>query len=145
MANVNRVTLIGRITRDIELEYTPKGTAVTELGLAINRKRKDESGNTTEETTFIDVSMWGRQAELASQYLGKGREIYIEGRLQLDTWQDKQSGQNRSKLGVVCENMQFIGGNGGQGQQQAAPQRQAPPQQQQVDHSNIDENDDIPF
>jgi len=160
MANVNKVTLIGRITRDIEVKYTPKGTAVSELGLAVNRTRSDDSGQKIEETTFVDVTMWGRQAELCGQYLSKGREVYIEGRLQLDTWQDKTSGQNRSKLRVVGENMQFIGGGSGGGGQagggapynggQQQQQRQAPPQNQSPaggSPANIDfqDEDDIPF
>lgn len=158
MANVNKVTLIGRITRDIELKYTTKGTAVSELGLAVNRFRQDDSGQKIEETTFVDVTLWGRQAELANQYLGKGREVYIEGRLQLDTWQDKQSGQNRQKLRVVGENMQFIGGTGGgqsSGDGGNAPQQQSqqsnsmPPQNTSSGGSpaNVEfqEEDDIPF
>lgn len=162
MANVNKVTLIGRITRDIEVKYTPKGTAVTELGLATNRSRTDESGQRIEETTFVDVTLWGRQAELAGQYLAKGREVYIEGRLQLDTWQDKTSGQNRSKLRVVGEQMQFIGGGGGnqggnnapapqqqQSYQQQAPQQQAAPQQptggSPAADVSFEDEDDIPF
>lgn len=163
MANVNKVILIGRITRDIELRYTPKGTAVSELGLAVNRSRTDDSGQRIEETTYVDVTLWGRQAELANQYLGKGREVYLEGRLQLDTWQDKQSGQNRSKLRVVAETMQFIGGtnnqSGGGGSPQqynAPPQNQAqqqqsptPSQQESTGGSPADipfeEEDDIPF
>ncbi len=117
MANLNKVYLMGRLTRDPELRYTPKGTAVADLGMAINRYRSGgEGGERTEETTFVDVTMWGRQAELASQYLGKGREVFIEGRLQLDSWEDKSSGQKRSKLKVVGEGMQFIGGPGGQSQ-----------------------------
>lgn len=160
MANVNKVILIGRITRDIELRYTPKGTAVSEISMATNRSRTDDSGQRIEETTFVDVTLWGRQAELAGQYLAKGREVYIEGRLQLDTWQDKQSGQNRSKLRVVGETMQFIGGTGGGGQkpsqggapQQASPNQSSPAPQQQNPESGgspanapFEEEDDIPF
>ena len=107
MANLNKVMLIGNLTRDPELRYTPKGTAVAELGLAVNRVRNNDQGERIEETTFIDVTLWARQAELAQQYLGKGRPVYIEGRLQMDTWDDKNTGQKRSKLKVVGENMQF--------------------------------------
>ena len=115
MANLNKVMLIGNLTRDPELRYTPKGTAVAELGMAINRVRTNDQGQRQEDTTFIDVTLWGRQAELAQQYLTKGRPVYIEGRLQMDTWEDKNSGQKRSKLKVVGENMQFLGGGGGGG------------------------------
>ena len=117
MANLNKVMLIGNLTRDIELKYTPKGSAIAELGLAINRKYKTDSGEFKEETTFVDVTLWGRQAEIAKEYLSKGKPVYIEGRLQLDTWDDKQSGQKRSKLKVTGEAMQLLGsrGDGGGG------------------------------
>jgi len=115
MANLNKVMLIGNLTRDPEVRYTPKGTAVADLGLAINRYYQSESGERQEETTFVDVTLWGKQAELAQQYLGKGRPVYIEGRLQMDTWEDKQSGQKRSKIKIVCENMQFLGSRDGGG------------------------------
>lgn len=110
MANVNKVILIGNLTRDPEVKYTPKGSAVAELGLAINRYYTTDGGEKREETTFVDVTLWGRQAELAKEYLTKGRPVYIEGRLQLDTWEDKTSGQKRSKLRVVGDTMQFLGG-----------------------------------
>lgn len=113
MANVNKVILVGTLTRDPEVKYTPKGSAVAELGLAINRHYSTESGEKREEVTFVDVTLWGKTAELAGQYLTKGRQLYVEGRLQLDTWEDKQSGQKRSKLRVVGESMQFIGGKPG--------------------------------
>lgn len=112
MANLNKVYLMGRLTRDVELRYTPKGTAVGELGMAVNRYRSNDGGERIEETTFVDVTLWGRNAELANQYLAKGREVHIEGRLQLDSWEDKASGQKRNKLKVVGEAMQFIGGSG---------------------------------
>jgi single-strand DNA-binding protein len=115
MASVNKVILIGNLTRDPEVRYTPKGNAVAELALATNRYFTQENGEKREETTFIDVTLWGRQAELAQQYLQKGRPVYIEGRLQLDSWEDKQSGQKRSKLKVVGEVMQFLGGREGGG------------------------------
>ena len=94
MANLNKVMLIGNLTRDPEVRYTPKGTAVTDIGLAVNRTFSVE-GDRREETTFVDITLWGRQAEIAGQYMKKGRPIYVEGRLQMDTWQDKQTGQNR--------------------------------------------------
>jgi single-strand DNA-binding protein len=110
MASFNRVILIGNITRDIELKYTPQGMAVTELGLAMNDRRKAASGEWVEETTYVDVTLWGRTAEIASEYLGKGSPIMIEGRLKLDTWE--RDGQKRSKLRVVGERMQMLSGRG---------------------------------
>ena len=116
MANLNKVMLIGNLTRDVELRYTPKGTAVADLGLAINRKTKGPSGNyDQEETTFVDVTLWGRTAEVAQQYTSKGSPLYVEGRLQLDQWDDKNSGQKRSKLKVVGESIQLLGSKGGGG------------------------------
>jgi len=107
----NKVILIGNFTRDIELKYTQGGTAVTEVGLAVNDKRKDGQGNWVEETTFVDITLWGRTAEVASEYLGKGSLVMIDGRLKLDQWE--KDGQKRSKLRVVCEKMQMLGGGGG--------------------------------
>ncbi|MDA7616579.1 single-stranded DNA-binding protein [bacterium] len=155
MANVNKVMLLGNITRDLEVRYTPKGTAVCDLGMAVNRIRTGDNGERIEEVTYVDVTLWGRQAELAGQYLSKGRSVFIEGRLQLDQWDDKQTGQKRSRLRVVGENMQFIGGQGGSGGNQggsSAPpseQQQAPPQSSQggaAAAENFDnDDDDIPF
>jgi single-strand DNA-binding protein len=108
MASLNKVFLLGRTTRDPELRYTPKGTPVVEIGLAVNRTWSEE-GQKREETVFVDVTLWGRTAEIAQQYLHKGSPVFIEGRLQLDTWDDKQSGQKRSKLRVVGENLQLLG------------------------------------
>jgi single-strand DNA-binding protein len=109
MANLNRVLLIGNLTRDPELRYTPQGTAVAELGLAINRVSTDTEGRKHEETTFVDVTLWTRLAEIAGQYLKKGSPVFIEGRLQLDTWDDKQTGQKRSRLRVVGSHLQLLG------------------------------------
>src|SRR5438105_221602 len=109
MASFNKVILLGNLTRDPEVRYTPKGTAVTEIGMAINRTYTAENGEKREETTFVDVTLWGRTAEIAGEYLKKGRPVFIEGRLQLDTWDDKQSGQKRSKLKVIGETMQMLG------------------------------------
>src|ERR1700732_1556688 len=109
MANLNRVLLIGNLTRDPEVRYTPKGTAVADIGLAVNRIYSAEDGEKKEKTTFVDVTLWGRQAEIAGQYLKKGRPVFIEGRLQLDTWDDKQTGQKRSRLRVVAESIQLLG------------------------------------
>jgi single-strand DNA-binding protein len=113
MANLNKVMLIGNLTRDPEVRYTPKGTAIAELGLAVNRNYTTESGEKREEVTFVDVELWGRQAEIAGEYLKKGRPVFIEGRLKLDSWEDKQTGQKKSKLRVVAEGMQFLGGREG--------------------------------
>lgn len=110
MANLNKILLIGNLTRDPEVRYTPKGTAVGELGLAVNRRAPDGNGGYNDETTFIDVTLWGNNAENAQKYLAKGRSVFIEGRLQLDSWEDKQSGQKRTKLKVVAEVLQFLGG-----------------------------------
>jgi single-strand DNA-binding protein len=115
MASVNKVILVGNLTRDPEIRYTPKGSAVADIGLAMNRSYTLEGGERREETTYVDITLWARLAELAGQYLTKGRQVYIEGRLQMDTWQDKQTGQNRSKLKVVGENMVFLGNRGDSG------------------------------
>jgi single-strand DNA-binding protein len=144
MPNLNKVMLIGNLTRDPEVRYTPKGSAVTDIGMAINRNYTLDDGEKREETTFVDVTFWGRQAEVIGEYMKKGRPMYVEGRLQLDQWEDKTSGQQRSRLKVIGDNFQFLGGrdDGGGGQrgggggqpQQAAPQQAAPqqaaPQQQ---------------
>ena len=115
MANLNKVMLIGNVTRDPEIKYTPKGSAVTDLGIAVNRVYTSEGGEKREETTFVDVTLWGRQAEIAGEYCKKGRSIYVEGRLQLDSWEDKTSGQKRSKLRVVGEAFQLLGPRPGGG------------------------------
>lgn len=110
MPNLNKVQLMGNITRDPEVRYTPKGTAVTDISLAINRSFNSDDGERREETTFVDITFWGRQAEVIGEYMKKGRPLYVEGRLQLDSWEDKTSGQQRSRLKVVGENFQFLGG-----------------------------------
>ncbi len=108
MANYNKVILMGNLTRDPELRYTPKGTAVARLGLAVNRVWRTETGEQKEEVTFVDIDAFGRQAETIAQYMKKGRPIFLEGRLRYDTWEDKQSGQKKSKLNVVLESFQFV-------------------------------------
>jgi len=115
MASFNKVILVGNLTRDPEVRYTPKGSAVCDLGLAVNRQYSLEGGEKREEVTFVDVVLWARLAEIAGEYLKKGRPVLIEGRLQLDSWDDKQSGQKRSKLRVVGETMQLLGGRPGGG------------------------------
>jgi len=113
MASFNRVILVGNLTRDPELRYIPSGTAVTEVGLAVNDRRKNSAGEWIEETTFIDVTLWGRTAEVASEYLNKGSSVLIEGRLKLDTWE--KDGKKNYKLRVIGERMQMLGSKGGGG------------------------------
>ncbi len=115
MASFNKVLLLGNLTRDPEVRYTPKGSAVADLGIAVNRQYTLDTGEKREEVTFVDVTFWGRTAEVAGEYLKKGRPVFIEGRLQLDTWDDKQSGQKRSKLKVIGEMMQMLGSRPGAG------------------------------
>ena len=115
-ASFNKVILLGNLTRDPEVRYTPKGSAVCDLGLAVNRQYSLDNGEKREEVTFVDVVLWARLAEIAGEYLKKGRPVFIEGRLQLDTWDDKQSGQKRSKLRVVGETMQLLGSRQGAGE-----------------------------
>ena len=158
MANLNKVLLMGNLTKDPELRYTPKGTAVGDLAMAVNRRVSDGNGNWSDETTFVDITVWGNTAENAQKYLSKGRGVFVEGRLQLDTWEDKQSGQKRSKLKIVAETLQFLpdgkgGGGGGrpsggggnssssQGSSSGSPQGGSA-----ADPSDYDgEEDDIPF
>ena len=126
MASYNKVILIGNLTRDPELRYTPKGTAIAKLGLAMNRTWRTESGETKEEVTFVDVDAFGRQAETIGQYMRKGRPIMIEGRLKYDTWEDRQTNQRRSRLGVVLESFTFIDSGGSRGGDESAPSGGAP-------------------
>jgi single-strand DNA-binding protein len=113
MASYNRVVLLGNVTRDPELRYVPSGMAVTDLGLAVNDRRKNANGEWVEETTFVDITLWGRTAEVACEYLSKGSPVFIEGRLKLDTWE--KEGKKNSKLKVVGEKLQLIGQKGGGG------------------------------
>ncbi len=114
MASFNRVILLGNVTRDPELRYIASGSAVTDLGLAVNDRRKNANGEWVEETTFVDVTLWARTAEVACEYLTKGSPVLIEGRLKLDSWEGND-GQKRSKLRVVCDRMQMLGSRGGAG------------------------------
>ncbi len=151
MASFNKVLLLGNLTRDPEVRYTPKGSAVADLGIAVNRQYTLDNGEKREEVTFVDVTFWGRTAEVAGEYLKKGRQVFIEGRLQLDTWDDKQSGQKRSKLKVIGEMMQMLGsrpggGGGGDFEESSAASRSkggsaAPPK---APPSEPDD-DEIPF
>lgn len=153
MASFNKVILAGNLTRDPELRYTPKGTAIARLGLACNRKWKSETGELKEEVTFVDVDAFGKTAETIAQYLKKGRPILIEGRLRYETWEDKQTNQKKSKLGVVLENFQFLdsgrGGEGGEGQSRPAAPANRPATAAPSDASEPDvpphEGDDVPF
>jgi len=109
MSSYNKVTLMGNLTRDPELRKTKKGSSVAELGLALDRVRTDEQGNRKEEVTFVDVIVWGNTAENCARFLKKGRSVLLEGRLQMDSWQDKQTGENRNRLRVIAEQVQFLG------------------------------------
>jgi single-strand DNA-binding protein len=144
MANLNKVLLLGNVTRDPEVRYTPKGSAVCDLGIAVNRAYTTDSGEKRKEVTFVDVTLWGRTAEVASEYLKKGRPVFIEGRLQMDTWDDKQTGQKRTRLRVVAENMQLLGGRPPGGAETAGENRQtsAPPKKSTTPEPDEDE---IPF
>ena len=152
MASFNKVILVGNLTRDPELRYTPKGTAVARLGMAVNRQWKTDTGEAKEEVTFVDIDAFGRQAEVIGQYCKKGKPLMIEGRLKLDTWEDKQTNQKRSKLLVVLESFQFLGdGNraGGEGAPAGAPAArrpaatgEAPPP---ADSEGPPLDDDVPF
>lgn len=151
MASLNKVFIIGNLTRDIELRYTPKGSPVADMSVAVNRKWKNDQGQMQEEVTFVDVALWGKTAESCAQYLKKGRPVHIEGRLELQTWDDKQTGQKRSKLRVVAEGVQFLGGGQGEGQQQqtarSVPQQRPAhdPNLTAMQHTGNADDDDIPF
>jgi single-strand DNA-binding protein len=122
MASFNKVILVGNLTRDPQVKYTTGGTAFTEIGLAVSRQWFDKQANQKkEETTFVDITLWGRTAEIAGEYLAKGRPVLIEGRLQLDSWDDRETGQKRSKLRVVGENMTMLGSRGDSGGGGGAP------------------------
>ena len=113
MASFNRVILLGNLTRDVEVKYLQSGMAVAEIGMAVNDRRKNQAGEWVDEVTFVDVTLWGRTAEVAGEYLSKGSPVLIEGRLKLDQWET--DGQKRSKLKVVGERMQMVGSKGGGG------------------------------
>src|SRR5260221_3545287 len=152
MANSNKVILAVNLPRDPELRYTPKGTAVAKIGLAINRTWKTETGEAREEVTFVDVDAFGRQAETIGQYFKKGRPILIEGRLKYDSWEDKQTNQKKSKLGVVLEGFQFMDSQRtGEGSSQAPsaprpkPAAVATPPESAPDSESPPMDDDVPF
>jgi single-strand DNA-binding protein len=147
MASFNRVILLGNLTRDPELRYTPKGTAVARLGVAVNRQWKSDTGEQKEEVTFVDVDAFGRHAEVIGQYFKKGRPILIEGRLKYESWDDKQTSQKRSKLMVVLESFQFVdstrpeGGGAPAAKRPAATTESAAPAEAEA--PAVD--DDVPF
>ena len=159
MASFNRVILLGNLTRDPELRYIPSGTAVTDVGLAVNEKWKNANGEWVDEVTFVDVTLWARNAEVAGEYLSKGSPVLIEGRLKMDSWEDKQTGQKRSKLKVVGDRIQLLGTKGqgapeGGGPRPAAKQTpqdtafsQAAPPEEVYDAPPAEPSggDDIPF
>ena len=155
MASFNKVILAGNLTRDPELRYTPKGSAIVKIGLAVNRSWKNEAGESKEEVTFIDVEAWGRQGEVIAQYMRKGRPLLIEGRLRLDTWEDKNTHQKQSKLKVVLESFSFIDSKGTDSgpmpPSAEAPRRSAPapapkpPEPSEAGEPSGPEEDDVPF
>ena len=161
MPNLNKVMLMGNLTRDPEIKYTPKGMAIAHFGIAVNRVWSNEAGEKQEEVTFIDVEMFGRKAEVVGEYFKKGKPIYVEGRLKLDSWDDKTSGQKKSKLKVVGETFEFLGsregGTGGGGGESSEGGRAearssssfkkpaSPPPRQPADPDLDAEGDDIPF
>ena len=157
MANLNKVMLIGNLTRDPELRVTPKGTAICQFSLAVNRKFKDESGGEREEVTYVDIEAWSKQGETIAKYCTKGRPLFVEGRLRLDQWEDKTTKEKRSRMKVVLENFQFLGsgradgapaggggGEGGEAPRYAPPAPRAPSAKPAAPaQENIDE--DVPF
>jgi len=154
MPSLNKVLLMGNLTRDPELRVTPKGTHICQFSLAINRQFKMESGETREEVIYVDVEAWGKQGETIAKYCTKGRPLYVEGRLRLDQWEDKNTKEKRSRMKVVLEQFQFLGDTrGGAGAPQPAseegvgsPERHAPPARSSAKPAvpeNLDE--DVPF
>lgn len=151
MPSLNAVHLIGNLTSDPEIKYTPKGTAVTEIGLAINRNYTTESGEKREECTFVNITFWGRTAELVGEYCKKGNPLYVGGRLSLDQWDDKQTGTRRTKLKVIGDSVQFLGGRPEGDRQEPAQQpgfkKAPPPQRKPPADPDLDfgMEDDVPF
>lgn len=146
---LNRVFLIGNLTRDPELRYTPNNTAVADMGLAVNRTYQNQSGETQEDTTFVDITAWGRQAENSSQYLAKGSPVFIEGRLTFDSWENNE-GESRSKLKVTAQRIDFLGsgkqaGEAGEGEAAASGAGDESPEEILDDVELEETEDDIPF
>jgi len=155
MPSLNKVMLMGNLTRDPELRVTPKGTPICQFSLAINRQFKMESGESREEVIYVDIEAWGKQGETIAKYLTKGRPVYVEGRLRLDQWEDKNTKEKRSRMKVVLENFQFLGdsraGGGGSpsgdSEPSASPERHAPPTRSGNSKPPATENldEDVPF
>lgn len=150
MSSFNKVFLMGNLTRDPSLKHLPSQTAVAEFGLAINRRYKTASGEEREEVTFVDCTAFGRTGEVINQYFTKGKPIFVEGRIKYDTWDDKQGGGRRSKLTVVVEHFQFVGGRDGGGEGQhvdrgSSQERRPTPAQVAAFEEDRFEDDDIPF
>ena len=141
MASYNRVLLMGNLTRNPEVRYTPSGTAVADLGLAVNESFKNKAGETVEQTCFVDVVVWGRQAETSAEYLHKGSPVFVEGRLQLDQWESQQ-GEKRSKLRVRADRVQFLGSPAKGSELSPAPAATAP---QAAPQPPVEDDDDVPF
>ena len=142
MASYNRVLLIGNLTRNPEIRYTPSGTAVSDLGLAVNETFKNKAGETVEQVCFVDIVVWGRQAETTSEYLRKGSQVFVEGRLQLDQWENQQ-GEKRSKLRVRADRVQFLG-SPDKGAEHAAPPAESAPQPE-APAPEVADGDGVPF
>ncbi len=152
MPSYNKVILIGNLTRDPELRYTPKGMAIAKIALAVNRSWRDQaSGEMREEVTFIDIDAFGKQAETIAQYMKKGSPLMVEGRLRLEQWEDKQTNQKRSRLGVVLEGFQFLDSarSRGEGAHEAPAPRSRPSPTPPPPAADADEmppdDDDVPF
>ena len=142
MSTLNRVFLMGNLTRDPEVRYTPSGTAVGDLGLAINENYKNKAGETVESTVFVDVEVWSRQAETCAEYLSKGSPVFVEGSLKLDQWTNQQ-GEKRSKLRVRADRVQFLGAPRRGAETADAPQNSVPPSASA--QAPVADDDDIPF
>jgi single-strand DNA-binding protein len=157
MPSLNKVLLMGNLTRDPELRVTPKGTPICQFSLAINRQFKMESGESREEVIYVDVEAWGKQGETIAKYMVKGRPLYVEGRLRLDQWEDKNTKEKRSRMKVVLEQFQFLGDSRGSGpapgstepgiDQTASPERHSPPARSSAPKPAAQENldEDVPF
>lgn len=145
MSDFNQCILMGRLTRDVETRYLTKGTAVAQIGIAVTRKWTAEGGEKKEDTAFVDCEAFGRQAETMAQYLKKGSSIHIVGRLKTDTWDDKSSGQKRSKLKVVVESFQFIGSRDDKTEGTPAPVKAASSATKESAVIEPAESDDVPF
>ncbi len=146
MASYNKVILMGNLTRDPELKYTPSGMAIAAFGIATNRRSKDQDGNQKDEVTYIDITAFGKQAEVIGQYFQKGKGIHLEGRLRFEQWDDKSTGQKRNKLSVVLDRFEFLADGKSDGGF-SAPQQSAPPPSQPAGGPPVDapSDDDVPF